>query len=194
VAFLARFVEEILRQRADIVRAFAQRRHFKDEDREAVIKIGSERLRFEILCDVLIGRGDHARVDLDRAVAADAPDFTVLESAQQAHLHVRAHFADFIEEKRAAVRLFKQQPLRREIAPVNAPFSWPKSSLSSRLSGIAPQLIATNGPFLRGELKWMARASTSLPLPLSPRINTSESLLLARRDCRAPAACAVSAQ
>ena len=30
-------------------------------------------------------------------------------------------------------------------APVNDPFSWPNSSLSSRFSGIAPQLMATNG-------------------------------------------------
>ena len=29
-------------------------------------------------------------------------------------------------------------------APVNAPFSWPNSSLSSRFSGIAAQLMATN--------------------------------------------------
>ena len=31
------------------------------------------------------------------------------------------------------------------LAPVNAPFTWPNSSLSSRFSGIAPQLTATNG-------------------------------------------------
>ena len=36
-------------------------------------------------------------------------------------------------------------PLRRYCAPVKAPFSWPNSSLSSRLSGRAPQLTATIG-------------------------------------------------
>jgi hypothetical protein len=30
-------------------------------------------------------------------------------------------------------------------APVNAPFSWPNSSLSSRVSTIAEQLMAMNG-------------------------------------------------
>ena len=30
-------------------------------------------------------------------------------------------------------------------APVNAPFSWPNSSLSSNVSGIAAQLIGMNG-------------------------------------------------
>ena len=36
-------------------------------------------------------------------------------------------------------------PMRRAEAPVKAPRSWPKSSLSSSVSGIAAQLIATNG-------------------------------------------------
>ena len=38
-----------------------------------------------------------------------------------------------------------KQPCRRSAAPVNAPFSWPKISLSSSVSGIAAQLMATNG-------------------------------------------------
>ena len=38
------------------------------------------------------------------------------------------------------------RPIRRLSAPVNAPFSWPKNSLSSKLSGIAPQSTGTNGP------------------------------------------------
>ena len=36
-------------------------------------------------------------------------------------------------------------PVRRSCAPVNAPFSCPKISLSSSVSGIAAQLMATNG-------------------------------------------------
>jgi len=57
-------------------------------------------------------------------------------------------------------------------APVNAPFTWPNSSDSSRFSGIAPQLTATNGWLARGLARWMAWATSSLPLPLSPRIST----------------------
>jgi len=34
------------------------------------------------------------------------------------------------------------------IAPVKAPFSYPKSSASKRSSGIAAQFIGTKGPFL----------------------------------------------
>ena len=60
------------------------------------------------------------------------------------------------------------------IAPVNAPFSWPNSSLSSSVSASAAQLMATNGPPARRLLRWMARAISSLPVPLSPRIRTLE--------------------
>ena len=65
-----------------------------------------------------------------------------------------------------------KRPLRVARAPVNAPFSWPNSSLSSSSAGIAPQLIGTNGRSRRGEASWMARATTSLPVPDSPRIST----------------------
>ena len=37
------------------------------------------------------------------------------------------------------------RPSRRSAAPVKAPFSWPNSSLSSRVSGSAAQLTAMNG-------------------------------------------------
>ncbi len=43
-----------------------------------------------------------------------------------------------------------KRPARRSVAPVKAPRSWPKSSLSRRSRGIAEQLSATNGPLQRG--------------------------------------------
>ncbi len=61
-----------------------------------------------------------------------------------------------------------KRPMRVAIAPVNAPLAWPKSSLSSRFSGMAPQLTATKGPFLRGLRRWISRAISSLPVPVSP--------------------------
>ena len=60
-------------------------------------------------------------------------------------------------------------PVRRSCAPVNAPFSWPKISLSSSVSGIAAQLIATNGNVARGLSSWIVCATSSLPVPDSPR-------------------------
>ena len=56
-----------------------------------------------------------------------------------------------------------KRPRWSAMAPVNEPLVWPKSSLSSSVSGIAPQLIATNGWLARGLARWIARASSSLP-------------------------------
>ena len=40
------------------------------------------------------------------------------------------------------------------------------------MSGIAATLTATNGCVLRSLRRWMARATSSLPVPLSPEIST----------------------
>ena len=71
-------------------------------------------------------------------------------------------------------------PTLRPVAPVNAPFSWPKSSFSSRASGMAAQLMATKGPLARAESWWRARLISSLPVPLSPRMSTVASVAAAR--------------
>jgi len=55
---------------------------------------------------------------------------------------------------------------------VNAPLSCPKSSLSTSVGEIAPQLMAMNGRFARGDRRWTIEAATSLPVPLSPVIIT----------------------
>ena len=60
---------------------------------------------------------------------------------------------------------------------MNAPRSWPNSSDSSSDSGRAPQLIETNFFSRRIEEKWIARAISSLPVPLSPVSSTVEETL-----------------
>ena len=58
------------------------------------------------------------------------------------------------------------------VAPVNDPFSCPNSSDSISSSGIAAQLTCTKRSRLRRLLRWMVRATSSLPTPLSPVIST----------------------
>jgi hypothetical protein len=53
-----------------------------------------------------------------------------------------------------------------------APRTWPKSSLSTRPAEIAEQFTLTRGRSRRGLRSWMARATSSLPVPVSPRIST----------------------
>ena len=73
------------------------------------------------------------------------------------------------------------RPLWLATASVKAPFMWPNSSDSSSASGMAPQLTATKGFFARALALWMARASISLPAPLSPRSSTLASDLATMR-------------
>ena len=63
-------------------------------------------------------------------------------------------------------------PIRRLPAPVNALASWPKISLSNRFSGNPPQFNATNCLGWRRLKSCRQRATSSLPVPVSPSINT----------------------
>jgi hypothetical protein len=76
-------------------------------------------------------------------------------------------------------------PLRAARAPVKAPLVCPNSSLSISSSGIAAQLTSTKGAAARWLCAWIARATSSLPVPFSPKISTRPLL---------GAACAISAR
>src|SRR5439155_462091 len=58
------------------------------------------------------------------------------------------------------------------------------SSDSSTSRGSAPQWIGTNGRSARAERSWMARATSSLPVPLSPSTSTDESVGATRSTTR----------
>ena len=64
------------------------------------------------------------------------------------------------------------RPLRSVLAPVNAPLTCPNSSLSSSVSVSPAQLTGLNGLSRRSEFMWIARASSSLPVPEGPSIRT----------------------
>ncbi len=72
------------------------------------------------------------------------------------------------------------RPVRAARASVKAPRACPKSSLSSSVSGTAAQLMATKGPFRRRLRSCSARATSSLPVPLSPVISTELSVSATR--------------
>ena len=67
-------------------------------------------------------------------------------------------------------------PTRRCSAPVNAPFSWPNSSDAIRSLGMTAQFTATNAREHLGDRRWIARAMSSLPVPVSPVMNAVESV------------------
>ena len=73
------------------------------------------------------------------------------------------------------------RPLRSDSAPVKAPFSCPKSSLSRRVGERAAQLTATNGALARVLNRCIAFATSSLPVPLGPVMRTVASVGAAAR-------------
>jgi hypothetical protein len=67
-------------------------------------------------------------------------DLALLQHAQDLRLQPEGHLADLVEEERAPVGEL-EEALLVLVAPVNAPFLCPKSSLSSR-SRAAPRSSA----------------------------------------------------
>ena len=62
------------------------------------------------------------------------------------------------------------------MAEVNAPVSWPKSSLSISSEGIAAQLTSMYGMELLALCSWRLRATSSFPEPFGPTISTLASV------------------
>ena len=126
---------------------------------------------------------DHAHVDRDGAVAADALHLALLQHAQQLGLHHQRHVADFVQEERAVVGLL-------ELAEV------PRGRARERALLVAEQLgfdqLAGHGGAVqrderaalrRGLRSCSARAISSLPVPVSPRMQTRVSLAATRSTC-----------
>ena len=68
----------------------------------------------------------------------------------------------------------------RAIHTASGRSAWPNSSLSSTPSAMALQSTAMNGPALRADAVWIARATSSLPVPLSPATSTVASVSATR--------------
>ena len=104
--------EEVPGERRDVVLPLAQRRQAQAHDVEAVQQVLAEQPPPHALLEILVRRRDHADVRLLRRVAADAVILAVGEHAQQAHLQVRRHVADLVQEQRAAFGLLEAAAAR----------------------------------------------------------------------------------
>ena len=123
-------------------------------DIQTVVQILAKLLVGKFRVKVSLGGRDDSYIDCRiHAVGADALNVAVLQESKERRLHWQAHFADFVEEHRAAMRLSK-------------------ASDSRTLSGTPAQLIAMNGASRRRPCWWMSLATTSFPTPLSPVMRT----------------------
>ena len=139
--------ENVLGEQRDVLARVAQRRHASGYDLRAGSRDprGTGR-RATLGLEVAVGRGDERGRRPARGLGrADALDLAVLEHAQELGLHRRAACRRSRRGTACRRRATRTGRARARRAPVNAPRSWPNSSLSSSVSGIAAQLIATNG-------------------------------------------------
>ena len=113
-------------------------------DIQTVVEVFPEPLFPDRLFDIPVRGCDDPDIRLDGLVAADALEFVLLQHAQQFHLHRRGKLPDLVEEQGAPVGRLEPADASA-VAPVNAPFSCPNSSLSSRFSGRAAQFTLTSG-------------------------------------------------
>ena len=112
---------------------------------------------------VAVGRGDDADVDAD-SVARRRPARTPAPGARAgAWPAVSSGSSPISSRKIVPPSASSKRPgARRRRAPVNAPRSCPKSSLSTRSAGIAPQLTLTSGRCVRRVLRLVDRARDEL--------------------------------
>jgi hypothetical protein len=69
-----------------------------------------------------------------------------------------------------------RSPAFARTAPVKAPSTCPKTSLSKSDSDSAAAWMRTSGPSARREKRWMRSAKTSFPVPVSPSSSTGRSV------------------
>src|SRR5215831_11732356 len=146
-------------QRRYVFRSLAQRRYMDRKNIQSIVQITAEPPGANVLCQVTIRRRDEAHVDLQRVRSSQTLKLPLLQDAQQQNLHFLGQFADLVQEQCSAVRLFE------------APFAALDCSVKS-----AAQFTLMKGPRARGDRRWMARASSSLPVPVSPVIKTVASV------------------
>ena len=73
----------------------------------------------------------------------------------------------------------RNRPGCADVAPVKAPFSWPKSWLSNRCALTAAQLTVTSSP-VRLLSRCSSAATLSLPVPVGPMTRAGDGSAAAR--------------
>ena len=87
----------------NILTAFSQRRQMNGNDVQPIEKIVAKSSGPDFRAQVPSGRGHDADIDGHGSAGSHRLELPFLQYAQKLYLQARAHFADFIQEKRAAV-------------------------------------------------------------------------------------------
>src|ERR1035441_3303708 len=166
---------EEIHEKGDVFAPLPQRRNPQDDRVQAIEEVVAERSRRHAPLQVFVRGRDQTDVDVDRLRPADPLEVVPLEDAQQLGLDGGGRVATS-SRKSVPPCAISKRPDREATAPVKAPRSWPKSSDSASVSVSAELFTATNGPSRRELLRWIASATSSFPVPLSPVTRTVASV------------------
>ena len=147
VVLLGESTEEVLREDEHVAPRDAQRRHLDVHDVEAVVEVLAEAALADVGREVAVGRGDEPHVDGDRSRCRRRARTSAPAGRASSFTCVASGISPISSRNSVPPWACSKRPMRRLSAPVNAPFSWPKSSLSSSDSASAAQCSATNGTF-----------------------------------------------
>ena len=101
------------------------------------------------------------------------PHGALLEHAQELGLQAERHVADLVEEERAAVRAAGRARASAVFASVKAPLRVAEELALEEALGHRGAVDGDEGALARRRLRsWIARATSSLPVPLSPVTST----------------------
>ena len=159
-----------------VLAAFAQGRDLERDDVQTVEQIGAEIAVVDQVCQAACLLPKSTRTSTETGVLLPTGSKRCSSSTRTS---LPAHAATYRRShpKKASLR-------RRSRTSLSSIVSLPKTRLlrgrtvpiRPSSSGIAAEFISTNGEFLRFDCAWIARATSSLPVPLSPEIKTRPSV------------------
>ena len=124
-----KLLDEMAHQGRNIRPSFAQRGHPDGEHVEPVVQVIAKFLFRDRMGQIAVGGGNQTNVYLDGARAAQALEFMVL--AQLFRLQLQRNVTTSSRNE-LSLSTSSRRPTFWLMAPVKAPFSWPKNSLSWR--------------------------------------------------------------
>ena len=173
-------LEEVVRERQDLVAPLAERRDHDRHDVQAVEEVRPEAAGLHGPLEIRVRGGDDPRVHPDRRVPPSLRN-RFSSSTFRSLACTEGASSPISSRKRLPPCASSSMPRLNSFASVKAPFSWPKSS-DSRNSGVSvAQLRSTKEFAARALSSWMSRAATPLPVPVSPWMRTLVAGLDARR-------------
>ena len=104
---LAVFGKKEVEENRDLFAAFAQWRDVDAHDVEPIEEVFAKDAFLYGTFQKFVGSREHAHVNLDVALAAQAGKLVVLKNVQQLSLEGRMHLAHFVQEDGAAIGLFE---------------------------------------------------------------------------------------